>query len=246
VTVRPEIDFSLVVACYNEAPILEASMVETFRILDAMRWRSEVIFVDDRSSDETLAVIDRIRAANQERNIQVIAHPRNVGRGGTVTDGIRAARGRFAGFIDIDLEVHARYLLPCLLALEAGADVATALRIYRFRWRSLDRYLMSKGYRLLVSSLIPMPFQDTETGFKVFRRDRILPVLDQCADRGWFWDTEVMVRAHYAGLEIVEIPALFLRRFDKQSSVRAVRDTLDYVGKLWRFRGVVRQLRGRS
>lgn len=240
-----EVDFTLVVACYNEEPILEASMTETFQVLDAMRWRSEIVFVDDRSRDRTLAVIDRIRRANPERAIQVIAHPENVGRGGTVTDGLLAGRGRYVGFIDIDLEVHARYLLPCLIALEAGADVATARRIYRFQWRSLDRYVLSKGYRWLVSHLIDHPFEDTETGFKLFRRDRILPVLAACTDRGWFWDTEVMVRSHYAGLRVVEIPALFLRRFDKQSSVRAVRDSLDYLTRLWRFRAVVRTLRGR-
>jgi hypothetical protein len=241
---REEIDFTLVVACYNEEPILEASMIETFRVLDALKWRSEIVFVDDRSRDRTLEVIERICAANPDRAIQVIAHPANVGRGGTVMDGIRAARGRFAGFIDIDLEVHARYLLPCLLALEAGADVATALRVYRFQWRSLDRFILSRGYRWLVSMLIPMPFQDTETGFKLFRRDRILPVLAECEDRGWFWDTEVMVRAHFAGLRIVEVPALFLRRFDKESSVHNVRDTVEYLKKVWAFRAVARALRG--
>lgn len=236
-------DFSLVVACYNEAPHLETSMDETFRVLDALRWRTEVIFVDDCSRDETRAVIDRIVARHPERALRVIHHARNVGRGGTVTDGIRVAMGRFVGFIDIDLEVHARYLLPCLLALEAGADVVTAQRIYRFRWRSLDRYLMSRGYFWLMRRVIAVPLSDTETGFKVFRRDRILPVLDTCEDRGWFWDTEVMVRAYYAGLRIVEIPVLFLRRFDKQSSVRPIHDSIDYLRKLWRFRRVAQGLR---
>lgn len=240
------IDFSLVIACYNEEPILEASVADTFRVLDALHWTSEVIFVDDHSRDRTVEVIDRIVAANPGRAITVIRHPRNVGRGGTVADGIRAARGRYVGFIDIDLEVHAMYLLPCLLALEQGADVATALRIYRFHWRSLDRYILSRGYRWLSSRVIPPTLQDTETGFKLFNRERILPVLDACRDRGWFWDTEVMVRAHYAGLRIREIPVLFLRRFDKQSSVRPIHDTLDYLQKLWKFRSVVRELDGRS
>lgn len=241
-----DVDFTLVIACYNEEPILETSMAEIFHVLDAMKWSAEVVFVDDRSGDGTLAIINRIRAANPQRRIETIAHAVNIGRGGTVADGLRAARGRFAGFIDVDLEVHARYLLPCLIALDEGADVATALRVYRFHWRSLDRYIMSRGYRWLMSILIPVPLQDTETGFKLFRRDRILPVLDACGDRGWFWDTEVMVRAYYAGLRIVEIPSLFLRRFDKQSSVRALHDTVDYLVKLWRFRTVVRELRRRS
>jgi glycosyltransferase involved in cell wall biosynthesis len=237
------VDFSLVVACFNEAPHLEASMQETFRVLDALRWTSEVIFVDDASRDDTLTVIERIVAAHPGRAIRVLRHATNVGRGGTVTDGMRAAAGRFTGFIDIDLEVHARYLLPCLLALEGGADVATGQRIYRFQWRSLDRYLMSRGYLWLMQRAIGVPLADTETGFKLFRRDRILAVLDRCEDRGWFWDTEVMVRAHHAGLRIVEVPVLFLRRFDKQSSVRPIKDSLDYLRKLWRFRATARTLR---
>jgi glycosyltransferase involved in cell wall biosynthesis len=239
------VDFTLVLACYNEEPILEASIAEVIGVLDALRWRSEVIFVDDKSLDGTKAVIERIVAAYPERALGTIFHATNVGRGGTVTDGMRAARGRLVGFIDVDLEVHASYLLSCLLALERGADVATARRIYRFSWRSLDRYVLSRGYRWLLSHLIEIPVQDTETGFKLFRRDAILPVLDRCADQGWFWDTEVMVRAHYAGLRIVEVPALFLRRFDKQSSVHAVRDTLDYLIKLWRFRAVASGLRAK-
>jgi glycosyltransferase involved in cell wall biosynthesis len=237
------VDLSLIIACYNEEEILEASMAEVFRVLDAMRWTSEVIFVDDRSRDRTVDVIRQIVAAHPGRAIRVLAHDQNVGRGGTVMDGMRVAEGRFLAFLDIDLEVHARYLLPCLIALEQGHDVATALRIYRFSWRSIDRYVLSRGYRWLMRRLIDVPLQDTETGFKVFRADRIRPVLDACVDRGWFWDTEVMVRAYFAGLRIIEVPALFLRRFDKASSVHAVRDTVDYLRKVWAFRGVARALR---
>ncbi len=240
-----DIDLSLVIACYNEEPILAASMTEVFAVLDALRWTAEVIFVDDRSRDRTRQVIQQIVEAHPGRAIQVLAHEHNVGRGGTVMDGMRIGRGRFLAFIDIDLEVHARYLLPCLLALEQGHDVATALRIYRFSWRSLDRYVLSRGYRWLVRRMIGVPLQDTETGFKVFRADRIRPVLEACVDRGWVWDTEVMVRAHAAGLRIVEVPALFLRRFDKESSVHAVRDTAEYLRKLWTFRPIARALRER-
>ena len=236
-------DLTLVIACYNEEPILEASVAETLRVLDALRAEVEIIFVDDTSRDNTRAVIDRIIAAHPGRRLRKIEHPQNVGRGGTVTDGIRAASGRLVGYIDIDLEVHARYIPACLIALESGYDVATALRVYKFYWRSIDRYVMSKGYRWLMRQMLRLPLEDTETGFKFFRRDRILPLLDQTKDRGWFWDTEIMARAHFAGLRIVEVPALFVRRFDKQSTLHPFADTIDYLGKLWRFRKVVPGLR---
>ena len=102
--------------------------------------------------------------------------------------------------------------------------------------RAVYGALGNRGYRWLLHRLQRVPVEDTETGFKLFVRERILPVLDRCQDTGWFWDTEVVVRASEAGLRCVEVPALFLRRLDKQSTVRPVRDTLEYFSRLRQFR----------
>jgi polyisoprenyl-phosphate glycosyltransferase len=61
-------DLSLVLACYNEENILERSVSEIFQVLDALRWTSEVIFVDDASRDRTKDIIDRILRENPTRN----------------------------------------------------------------------------------------------------------------------------------------------------------------------------------
>ena len=92
------------------------------------------------------------------------------------------------------------------------------------------------GYHKLVSSVLRLPLRDTEVGFKFFQRERALPILNHCTDPGWFWDTEVMTRSYFAGLRIVEIPTLFIKRYDKQSSVRPVHDSIEYFRKLQRFR----------
>ena len=100
----------------------------------------------------------------------------------------------------------------------------------------LDRYLMSRGYSFLVRRLLGVNLQDTETGFKFFRREKLLPILEQIRDPGWFWDTEFMVRALRKGLRIVEIPGAYLRRYDKTSTVRGLRDSAEYFLKLLSFR----------
>ena len=235
-------DLSLVLACYNEESILERSVREIFSVLDALRLTSEVIFVDDGSCDRTTGIIDDILSANPERELLKIQHPHNIGRGGTVSNGIRAARGRFVGFIDVDLEVQPRYILPCVLALEQGYDVATALRIYQFRLGSLHRQLLSRGYRALRKWQLDVPLEDTETGYKFFRRDRILPILSDAPDHGWFWDTEIMVHAYLAGLSIIEIPALFVRNTEKPSSVKLYRDSLLHFQKLLKLSRAVSKL----
>jgi glycosyltransferase involved in cell wall biosynthesis len=236
-------DLSLVLACYDEEQILERSVKEIFHVLDAIQWTSEVIFVEDASCDQTSALIDRILRQNPGRALRKLTHIKNVGRGGTVSDGMRAANGRLVGFIDIDLEVSPRYILPCLIALEQGYDVATARRVYQFDLRSVHRQLMSLSYRTLVRWWLDTPLQDTETGYKFFRRQSILPLLDQIVDRRWFWDTEIMLRAQLAGLTIIEIPALHERSRNKTSTVKLFRDSLRHIRNLYRFRSIVRKLK---
>jgi len=233
-------DLSLVLACYNEERVLEQSVAEIVGVLDNTRYSYEVIFVDDCSRDRTRELIDQAIARYPDKRMSKIFHEENQGRGGSVADGIRASRGDVAGFIDIDLEVHARYIPSCVDAVRNGADIATGRRVYKLTLRSLDRYAMSAGYVRLVRWLLGVDLNDTETGYKFFKRERILPVLDEVDDQRWFWDTEVMVRSYYREYGIAEIPCLFLRRFDKASTVSPLADTVDYFRKLWRFRKTVK------
>jgi glycosyltransferase involved in cell wall biosynthesis len=228
-------DVSLVLACYNEEGIIEQRIGKIFEVLDALQTSNEVIFVDDGSRDATGSMIDRILIENPDRKLRKIEHVHNTGRGSAVSDGIRAARGRVVGFIDLDLEVKPSYILPCLLALAQGYDVATAFRVYKISLGSLHRHIMSRSYGALVRWQISVPLRDTETGFKFFHRDRILPILDTVRDQGWFWDTEIMVRAYLAGLRIVEIPALHERCTDKVSSVRLWHDSWVQFTRLRQF-----------
>jgi hypothetical protein len=235
---------SVVLACYNEEPILTASFAEIRDTLEHFGRPFEIVFVDDRSRDRTVEIIREIAASHPRLEIQVVPHPVNQGRGAAVTTGFRAARGEIVGYLDVDLEVHPRYIPSLARAIENGADVATVRRIYAFQLRSLDRYFMSRGYSYLVRKLLRVDLRDTETGYKFFRREALLPVLDEIRDRGWFWDTEFMVRAQRRGFRIVEIPGAYVRRFDKVSAVSSLRDTIDYLRKLLAFRRELRRSRG--
>jgi hypothetical protein len=119
--------------------------------------------------------------------------------------------------------------------------VATVRRIYAFQLRSLDRYFMSRGYSWLVRKLLGTALNDTETGYKFFRKQTLLPVLDEIHDPGWFWDTEFMIRAERRGLRVAEVSGAYVRRFDKTSTVSGLRDSVRYFGKLLQFRRELRE-----
>jgi glycosyltransferase AglD len=227
---------SLVLACYDEAEHLEASFAEVRATLEGGGWPFEVVFVDDCSRDRTREILHGIVAAHPGLDLRLVLHETNRGRGATVSDGFRAARGTICGYLDVDLEVHPRYVPSLVRAIERGAHIATVQRIYAFQPRSLDRYFMSRGYSFLVRRLLDLPYRDTETGYKFFRRETVLPLLDEVRDEGWFWDTEFMARAARRGLRVAEIPGAYVRRLDKTSTVRGVRDSLRYFRQLLRFR----------
>jgi glycosyltransferase AglD len=236
-------DLSLIIACYNEQHVFAESVRQIINTLDHTSWTYEIIFVDDCSQDQTQKLIRDLLAADGAHNLRRLFHTENRGRGSAVSDGITLAHGRIVGFIDIDLEIGARYIPPCILAIEDGYDVATGCRCYKFTWRGLLRYLLSLGYTRLERLLLSVNLKDTESGLKFFNREKILPILRQTQDEGWFWDTEIMVRSYLANLRIVEIPCVFLRRFDKKSSVKLIGTTLEYLRKILAFRKAVASLR---
>ena len=227
---------SVVVACYNEEPHLEESFRQLRAVLDDFHRPWEVVFVDDCSRDGTRGVLERIVREHPGLPLRVLLHEHNQGRGATVSDGFRVARGAVVGYLDIDLEVHAHYIAPVVRAVEQGADVATVRRLYFVRAGALLRHVLSRGYAWLVRRLLSTRLVDTESGFKFFRREKLMPLLEQVEDRHWFWDTEVMIRAERAGLRIVEVPGAFVRRSDKRSTVRAIPDSIEYVRRLAAFR----------
>lgn len=228
-------DVSIIIACYNEEDLLVGSVREIENVMSQTSYTYELIFIDDCSQDRTRHII--LKLADTQPHIRYVFHEKNVGRGGTVCEGLRMARGRMAGYLDIDLEVHARYIPSMLFAIENdGYDISTAYRVYKIPSGPFTRHVLSVAYRKLVRYFLKTNLLDTETGFKFFNRQKILPIVDACENRGWFWDTEVMVLSEKNNLRIKEIPCLFIRQRDKVSTVKIIPDTIDYFSNLWKFR----------
>lgn len=239
-TTRPNhYDLSVVIACYQEEGHLVESVRQLVATLDGVGRSYELIFIDDKSRDRTAQKIAELVQGHPNR--RAVYHQHNLGRGGTVTEGFQLAVGDIVGFLDIDLEVHCRFLPAVLQAIDRGRDGATAYRHYAVGWRptAIVRHFLSSGYRWLFRRLFDVPFRDPETGFKFFRRSRIVPVVNKTKDTGWFWDSEIMILAHQHGLSIEEVPCRFERRADKQSTVRIVRD-------VWRYLVAIRAFRARQ
>jgi hypothetical protein len=98
----------------------------------------------------------------------------------------------------------------------------------------LVRYAASRTFNLLVNIILGSKLTDHQCGFKAFRKGPALEVISLVKEKGWFWDTEFLVRAQRKGLVVDEISIDWTE--SKSSKFNLVRDSAKMFASLVRFR----------
>jgi len=203
----PEALVSIIVPVFNEAGTV-AAVVERLLTI-AFSAPSEIIVVNDGSTDGTRAALERLQPTAA---IQIIHIDRNRGKGYAVRQGFARARGSVVAIQDADLELDPAQL-PDLVGpvLRGEADVVYGSR---FLHPSSAPFVTVAGNRLLTALtnlLFGSSLTDMETCYKVMRGD-IARALVLSADR-FDIEPEITVRLLLDGHRIVERPV----RFDARS-----------------------------
>ncbi|HOK90651.1 MAG TPA: glycosyltransferase [Candidatus Hydrogenedentes bacterium] len=157
---------SVVAPVFNEQDTLEELYARLVRALEGTGHPFEVIFVDDGSTDGSLALLRNLRA--KDRRIRVLRLARNFGQSAALYAGLAAARGSMMFIIDADLQVHPEDLPLLLERLEAGADSVSGRR--RDRQDSLFRRWASRALNWYIGRAIGAPLHDFGCSLKGFRR----------------------------------------------------------------------------
>ena len=101
--------YTLILPCFNEEEHILESVDKIIEILDVSKYLYELILIDDKSTDNTANLIKEIKHKYPTR-VRAYFHRYNLGRGATVTEGIKLAKTNIVGFIDIDMEVSPVYI----------------------------------------------------------------------------------------------------------------------------------------
>lgn len=226
---------TVVVPAYNEAFRIEATLETILGYLERQPYQSEVLLVDDGSSDRTADNAERLVQTHPQ--LAVIRAPHG-GKAAAVIRGLSVATGDLILFTDADLATPIDYLGAFRAKAIEGADVvigsregASAARI----GEPAFRHLMGRGFNALVRTLVLPGIQDTQCGFKLFRssaRDAILPRLqlygvdDNPIDvpKVTAFDVEMLVVARRLGLHIEVVPVTWT--FGERSKVNPLGDTM--------------------
>jgi dolichol-phosphate mannosyltransferase len=240
----------VIIPTYNEKDNLPA-MAE--RVL-GLPSNVEMLVVDDNSPDGTGQIADEL--AKQHPRLHVLHRSEKNGLGRAYIAGFKWALERdFELIMEMDgdfshnpddipkfLEAAEQQDADCVL----GSRYRNGIRV--INW-PLKRLILSMGAGLYVRTITGMPFSDPTGGFKCFRRRALQSLdLDQVRSNGYSFQIELSHKLWRQGMKIVEVPIIFLDRFQGSSKMsrKIVWEALGMVWRLWMQNGLRRSPRTRK
>ena len=200
------VQVSVVLPAYNEVEYLQPAIEKTIQTLNQFSQSYEVIIAEDGSTDGTAERAEELARKNPK--VRHIHREKRLGRGTALNNAFKQSSGEVCVYMDLDLATDLKYLKPLVEAITAeGYDFSTGSRMLRESKaeRTASRSISSKTYNFLVRHMLGSKLHDHQCGFKAFKREPLMQILDKVEATHWFWDTEIMVRAQRTGYKVKEI-----------------------------------------
>jgi dolichyl-phosphate beta-glucosyltransferase len=214
---------SIVVPAYNEEKRLPDSLPRIIQFVQQQEYSIEVIVVDDGSTDRTA---DIVREFQKQAPFITLLQVDHGGKGHAVRAGMMQAHGEYLFLCDSDLSMPIEEVTKFLPPALDSYDLAIASREIEGARRYDEpgyRHLMGRVFNLIVRLLAVRGIQDTQAGFKCFRRDAARQLFPLQTIDGWGFDVEILFIGQRHGMKIVEVPINWY--YKNRSQVRPIQDT---------------------
>lgn len=221
---RPAPQVSIILPIHNEEGHLEAEVDRIRTSMDASDLTWEIVAVDDRSTDGSLAILHRL--ADADPRIRAVAHRRNLGSGGARRTATRLARGEVVVWTDVDM-TYPNDQIPELVASLEGYDQVVGARTSEEGTKKALRVPAKWVIRRLAQYLAQEEIPDLNSGFRAFRREAGAPYLDRLPN-GFSCVTTMTMSFLTDGLSVGYVPIEYAAR-EGESKFHWYRDTRRYL-----------------
>jgi glycosyltransferase involved in cell wall biosynthesis len=225
-------DVSLVIPCYNEEKALPITIPPLVRVFRDANVHLELILVANGSKDRTPEIIDEFIA--QGFPVVKVTVPVNRGFGFGILSGFREFTGKYVGYLCADGQVRPEDVLM-IYRTAAKAQPGTVAKVRRrFRKDSWIRKINSIIYNGLMLLLFPgISTLDVNGNPRVMTAET-LRLLDPSSE-DWFIDPEIMLKARYLKLPIIEINVPGQLRQAGRSNVKVSTD-FEFLKNIWKWK----------
>ena len=206
---------SVVIPVFNEQANLRLLWPRLRPVLENLGRPWEVIFVDDGSTDESLALLTSI-SSDEDGRVRVVELARNFGQHSAVLAGFRQVRGDIIVTLDADLQNPPEEIPKLVAAIDAGNDVVGGWRSDRHDqgWRKGA----SRAQNWLTARIVGVPMHDYGCMLRAYRRHIVDTVVD-CDEKASF----VPALAVTFAKRVAEIPVAHSERAEGKSKYNLLR-----------------------
>jgi dolichyl-phosphate beta-glucosyltransferase len=225
---------SIIVPAHNEFRRIDACMFTLCAYLNSQPYDSEVIVVENGSTDTTYSkALWWEEEFLNKPTIKVFQLPQ-ASKAKAVQYGVLMASGDYLYMADVDLSTPIREVETFLHHAQGGADVVIGSRSMRGAQvtQSFRRTLMGRIFNVLTSIVLPR-VPDTQCGFKMFTRSAGQNCFANLEITSMAFDVAVLVEARRRGYSIVQIPVTWKENYD--SRVRVFRDSIQMAADVLRL-----------
>ena len=191
-----DVELSVVVPVYKCAECLGSLRDRLVRVLDSAVSSFELVFVDDRSPDDSWTVLRELAEADQR--IRAVRLSRNFGQHAAITAGLAACRGSWVVVMDCDLQDPPEEIPRLLAKAGEGYDVVLSKRVGRKQ--AWFRRVAGRAYFRLRNFFMRMDMSTEYSSLSLLSRKVVNAFLD-VGDR----DRQYMLVVHWLGFARAEI-----------------------------------------
>jgi len=207
----------IIIPAFNEENCIVDNINTIKRTLNDLQIDYSIIVIDDASEDDT--------ALQLKGNDNIIYYRKVVGqgKGAAIRTGMKIAKltgHKYVAFLDADLQVKLSELKTFFKIMHLyDADVVIGSKRHKYSTvrYPLSRRIVSVGYALMVAVLFRFPLRDTQCGFKLFKKDALLTVMDKILIKRYAFDIEMLVALKDNNFRIADAPIFMSRPIGKGS-----------------------------
>jgi dolichyl-phosphate beta-glucosyltransferase len=205
-----DIKLSVIIPAYNEELRLPDTLAKSIEYLAAQNYGSEIIIVNDGSSDGTERVVDE--KANSGIPIRLLRHPdgANHGKGAAVRAGMLAASGDYRLFMDADNSTTLDHISRFWPHFEEGCDLVIGSRALKdsviCMHQNKAKEIAGRLGNLFIQKMAVPGIQDTQAGFKMATAKAAELIFPRLTIERWGYDIEMLAIAEAHGCKICEVP----------------------------------------